>query len=236
MAATQSDVEAIVREVIRRLSEPAGNPPPRAATTAAAITDDITIGDRVVTLASLPTNWHRAKRLVVKASAVVTPAVRDQLRERGIELSRANWVGEATNGSPTPDETQTLLAIVTDIGDSQRLMKWCAAEHQQVKPLEAQDLFRAVAVIGDAIVAGPTRGVLLTDQPSAAVCLANRRAGVRASLASSVVSVDDAIRSIAANLLVIDTRRHGAQEVRNMVRRFVQAGYRDCPEMYRTRL
>ena len=77
--------ERIVQEVIRRLSErglvaerPAGR----------ARSNELRIDAKVVALASLEGRLDGIGRVIVASRAVVTPAVKDALKDRKIELIR----------------------------------------------------------------------------------------------------------------------------------------------------
>jgi hypothetical protein len=85
MRFTEEQVAAIVVEVIRRLGLLEGV----AAGESNSTTAELTVTDRVVTLRSLEGRLMSVSRLIVSAKAVVTPAVKDELRARRIELVRA---------------------------------------------------------------------------------------------------------------------------------------------------
>ena len=78
-------------------------------------------------------------------------------------------------------------------------------------------------------------GVLLTGEAAAALCLANRRRGIRAALGSSVASIETAIASIGANLLIIDPAGQSAFVLRQLLRTWTR-GRRDVPARYGDRL
>ena len=99
MTTSDLDIDAIVREVLRRLEQHAAaarngsdaqarfNEPLTKPATAPA--KELIITDRVVTLATLHKRLAGVQQVVVGQRAVVTPAVRDELRQRGIALHRA---------------------------------------------------------------------------------------------------------------------------------------------------
>jgi hypothetical protein len=77
------DVETIIREVIRRLVA-MGNELSQ---------DDngtVKLTERLVTMATLDGRLTNAKRLIVPKRAVVTPLVKDELRNRKISLEYAD--------------------------------------------------------------------------------------------------------------------------------------------------
>ena len=89
-AARNADwVETIVAEVMRRLlAQGIG-----VTTAEDARESELEIDTRVICLAPLSGRLEGICRLVVKADAVVTPSVRDELRDRNVELVRQGTVG-----------------------------------------------------------------------------------------------------------------------------------------------
>ncbi len=87
MTFTQEQVETIVLEVIRRLGLLVGDAKvavgERSSTTA-----ELSLAEKVVTLRSIEGRLAGVQRLVVTRRAVVTPAVKDELKQRKIELVR----------------------------------------------------------------------------------------------------------------------------------------------------
>jgi hypothetical protein len=77
--------ERVVQEVIRRLVAQ-GMTIQRPET----VVTDLTLDQRVVTLNLLEGRLNGIRRLIVKRRTIVTPAVKDELRTRGIELQRTN--------------------------------------------------------------------------------------------------------------------------------------------------
>jgi hypothetical protein len=93
-------LEWIVREVVRRLQNgPSYGPLPSAGRAGVAGSNDqnasrknssISLSDRVVTVSQLEGQLAGVIRLHITDRAVVTPAARDLLKERGVELVRGD--------------------------------------------------------------------------------------------------------------------------------------------------
>ncbi|HUG67443.1 MAG TPA: hypothetical protein VMM76_06810 [Pirellulaceae bacterium] len=77
-------VERIVQEVIRRLVRQGFV----LEGTARSDETELTVSDKVVTLATVDGRLVGVKRLVVRGRSIVTPAVKDELNDRSIELIR----------------------------------------------------------------------------------------------------------------------------------------------------
>jgi hypothetical protein len=84
MTFTDQQVEWIVVEVIRRL----GLMQKEATTELHATTAELTMNDKLITLRSLEGKLTGISRLSVTNRAVVTPAARDELKQRQITLIR----------------------------------------------------------------------------------------------------------------------------------------------------
>ena len=83
MTFTEEQVEWIVVEVIRRLGLLGASAEAQGAPQAQV---ELCLSERVVTLRTIEGRLASAKRLVVVPRAVVTPAVKDELKARNIEL------------------------------------------------------------------------------------------------------------------------------------------------------
>jgi hypothetical protein len=81
MSVSEADIERVVKEVLRRL---AAMSPSSVQSTAVDAT--LSISARVVTVAELNGKLQGVKQVEVPPRAVVTPAARDYLRERGVQL------------------------------------------------------------------------------------------------------------------------------------------------------
>jgi ribose 5-phosphate isomerase RpiB len=77
---------------------------------------------------------------------------------------------------------------------------------------------------------------VLTNRVATAVCVANRQRGVRAAAASNRGEIENTIRELGANLLVIDTARRGTLEIERMVAAFIATPQRDCPAALKSML
>ena len=77
------DVEYIIGEVIRRLTAMANDPARDDGGT-------VKLTERLVTMATLDGRLANMKRLIVAKKALVTPLVKDELRNRKITLEYAD--------------------------------------------------------------------------------------------------------------------------------------------------
>jgi hypothetical protein len=246
MAEVQLDIDAIVREVVRRLqraqSPGAADKKPSHAVgpggqTGPAAGDDgrtqekpvptpgvLKVDHRVVTMTALSGRLSGVKQLVVPQQAVVTPSVRDALRKSRVELVFAepgSCSASATSG--------TGVAVAVLSGDAPTILQSVLTESGDVQRIENNGMMDALDQLADAVGSGQRLALLLTCQPAVALCLANRRQGVRAVWGVNAVLASEATASVGANLLVVDPTKGSLHELRSMIKQFIQNGVRPCP-------
>jgi len=84
MTFTEEQIEWIVIEVLRRLGATGGECSP----TPAANSQKLMLNEKVITLRSIDGRLNGVTHLSVGPRAIVTPAVKDELKQRRIELVR----------------------------------------------------------------------------------------------------------------------------------------------------
>jgi hypothetical protein len=203
----------------------------RASVPAAAADSDLAVDRRVVTLADLPERLDGVRRVVVPPGAVVTPSVRDVLQRRQLPL---------VFGTPAVPATRAGLRVILMTHgpkhDPAPLAQVLAGEGFAVESRRMDCLIAATDELAGELRAGGVLGVLLTRHAAAAVCLANRLAGVRAVRGATVDESVSDVEAVGANLLVIDPAAQGPFPTRQMALRFLRGGPRECPEVFRHRL
>lgn len=209
------NIEAVVAEVVRRLQRLADapkNPDPRplpqageGAGKAGAGTEktgkagegDLVLDARVVTTADVYGRLAGVKRVLVRRGAVVTPSVKDDLHKRHIRL---DFLTESVSRGQSADELT--IACCTHTPEGARAAAGLA--HPAGASVMKFDDLRCAAQTVAAIVADANRlGVLVTDEPLPAVCLANRFPAARAAWVQTVPQTRDAMQAIGLNLLVV---------------------------------
>jgi len=245
MAEQSIDVERVVREVLAELRLAADAPssvepqPPRADSPdtsqsqpeANAHSDELVVGSRVVTMADVDNRLEAVKRLVVPPQAVVTPAVRDELRRKNVSLAYA----EPAEGEAAGPLRLAMLLAATSF-DPAALIEALRREGIDTAARKSDCLIAACDTLAGELSRPETLGVLLTSQPAAGLCLANRLKGVRAVSGATTSAVDDDAASVGANLLVADPARNSLFQLKQMVSEFSRYGPRECPRVFHERL
>ena len=239
MSHTAVDIERLVREVLAELgAAPAGaaradaaETPPAAARTHDAPADALVLTDRVVTLAQLDGRAPGVRRLVVPEGAVVTPAVRDELRRRGVAIE----YGAAREQAP---EAACKVAVwnVSKRYDPAPLMAMLRREGVPAD-LETSDcLITATDALAAAIGRGGIVGLVLTRRPAMALCLANRHAGVRAVLGLGAPQAAADLAAVGGNVLAVDWAARTLFQVKQMASELYHGAPRACPHELKQRL
>jgi hypothetical protein len=180
------------------------------------------VADRVVSLAAIDGRLGGIRRLIARGDAVITPSVRDEIKQRGIKLIRGD--------GPRPDcasQPRTALVVVGDaLG---QLIAELEPLVSRIDRFPAGELATAVRGLTREVTSRRVLGVLLTGKPVAAQYLANRVDQVRAAWAVDEETLREATETIGANLLVVDANRGTVAATAAVVRRFVAAGWQPCP-------
>jgi hypothetical protein len=241
MAEPTIDIERVVREVLARLGagasvdeapEPAAESPPASKSTTLAACEDgaLTVTSRVVTVAEVGDKLGAVRRLIVPPKAVITPSVRDELHRRNVTL---------VYGQPcAPAGSVRLRSVVTTLGsyDPGSLV---AALHDEPVTVELRRhhcLVAATDELATELAKPDTVGVIVSDSPATAICLANRQCGVRAVWGVDPARLTSDLDSVGANLLVVDPQAAGPFRLKQMVTQFCRQGRTACPEPLRERL
>jgi hypothetical protein len=230
MTLPEGEIERIVRQVLARLTAA-----PQAAvnghTPAEASATTLVLDARVVTLAELKGRLEKQQSVTVLTSAIVTPAVRDYLRERKVSLVRRQTTPQAAASG-----LRLAVGVTETRYDSHDLLRQLSAQGIQFEQMTGGNEAAVTDQVVECVKRDKHMGLVLTDQAAAAVCLANRQQEVRAAAAANVVGVDEAIRQIGVNLLVVNPRGQSSYLLRQMVNRYLSGAPHACPEALKPRL
>jgi len=235
MTPNPAEIERIVREVLAVLDDvaPDGTSIPRLAadgTSAPASSGDVILQARVITLSELDGRLATARRLVVPAGAVVTPAARDELQRRNVELDFA--------AAPGGERSSTLRLVTYIVARRFEPAPLASALQKSGIVLTAQRsdcLIRSTGALAAAVKEPDTLGLLVTRHTAAGLCLANRHPGVRAIYACSPSGVAAGAEAVGANVLVANAATPFF-ELRQMVAAFCRGGVKPCPDVFREKL
>lgn len=221
------DLEAIVREVLQRLYATNNDSVPRVpADAGGSQPGELTLSNRVISLAELKGKLASVRYLRVPAGAIVTPAAHDELRQHGIEIR----FQPSTSHLATPAN----LVMATSLTDycPATLVHALRRDGIAIEQVARTGMTQVVESLADQTTRGGRLATLLTDESAPALCLANRRPGVRAVLASDPKSTDKAVQGVGANLLIVEPRTQSLASLRRTLAKFVQDGPRPCPVHY----
>lgn len=242
-----TEIENLVREVLRRLSVDNGPSPvapsvvPATSTkVAAAVAAKVepakvatipsgtaVIRDSLVTLDLLADRLTGITRVLVSPRAVITPAAVDELRKRGVSIVRsADAVGGRSLGSL---EKPFIVTLASD-GLAPLRTDLVSVLRRSISSLELIDncaspkLPDVLKELASRIISSGRAGLLLTTTTAVACALANRVRGIRAIVATSGQSIDDAAETLAPNLVIVDRSRVNVWQLRAIATRMVSHG------------
>jgi len=148
------------------------------------------------------------KAIAVAPRAVVTPAARDRLRERGIQMTRGDAPTSevATEVSNKPNKKLYVAATGGRCPDAiSAAIGRRGIVVERIARGESPD--GTIDRVAASVAAENVPAVVLTDAPERAACRANRREGVFAVATVEIDVMRRARETMAANLLAVDPQR-----------------------------
>jgi len=254
---TDQKIEELVRAVMADLGlvpgELSGGAPPAAAArepappgatqaalgvtspafppVAAQPSGELAISAPVVTLAEIGDRLDGVGRLVIQPGAVVTPAVRDELQRRKIALAY-----DRATSAKAPSGLRLVVFVHGSSAAPASLIPALQAEGIEVDVRTRECLIRGTDELGAELAGKAALGLIVSNFPAAALCLANRQRHLRAVWGIDPARLAADIASVGANLLVVDPARTGPFQWKQMVAQFCRLGPSECPAVLRERL
>jgi hypothetical protein len=240
------DIQRIVEEVLRELGAlaqtvPAPAPPAasvappaaRVAPPAAAPAGPkpLVLTGSVITLSHLSGLAEGVRQVVVPVGSVVTPAVRDELDRRRVRLVTASATASAVG-----ERLRLVLVAAGKSFDPASLAGALRGSAAEVETHSTDCLMAASDRLAAEVAKKNTLGALVTRHPAAALCLANRLAGVRAIWGVDPAMIQAAAEDVGANVLIVDPQSRGLFVMKRMLTEFTRGGVRLCPEVFAKRL
>jgi ribose 5-phosphate isomerase RpiB len=212
----EPQIDLIVREVLERLRQHAPEPLP-------AQSGELVLSDRVVTLRTVDGKLDGIRQVTVSKAAIVTPAARDEFAQREIACVRRD---EAKAKSKVNQNAACCVVAATSAAQAQRAS---GLFDGNVAAVEAVTFVEAAEELCRRVAASSGWGVLFTDQPAAAVCLANRHSHIRAAHVVHPETARAITASIGANVFVIDRRGMGDAQVKRLIHAACEGRREPCP-------
>lgn len=190
-------VETIVREVMDRLKGSAivpttavdqGSQPDSSA--------ELELADRVVTLESIRNKLDGVSRIVVAENSIVTPAVKDELNARRVQLLvQSKEMGSSPVAGSNPFCVARLSShfVATEWLRSMGSLRVCCGE-------DYGQLADKIAIEFSEI-----KTLCFAAQPYVAVAALNQNGAIRAAYGRTVKDVAEIKSTLDANVLVLDS-------------------------------
>ncbi|HEY2759321.1 MAG TPA: hypothetical protein VGI75_01220 [Pirellulales bacterium] len=233
MSEANQNVDRIVSEVLARLRAGGGSNNLVGPTGSEAIAKsgnrggDLMLNENVISEVTIADRLAGVERLIVPPRAVITPTARDILRDENVTIVRAL---KSPIGAVPPQLLLGIAGARFDAGELARSLRQQGIELQQ---WAGDGLPAIIDGLAKQLSAGG-RAMILTDNVTAALCLANRRREIRASNAANRGDVNEVLHSVGANLLVVDALRRGKFEVQRIAEAFATAPPAECPAQWKT--
>ena len=184
-------------------------------------------------------------KITLPYRARLTPLAQDWLRQKKIEVGYSD--GEATKKpadnvggfTGAPVAGKWLWWADGPCGPAKAALLTVARE-SNIQPTEIgvdpKRIAEAVKVVANEVKSGKASGaILLVNNGAAAMVFANRCPSIRAVLGTCIEAVDQAVKLVAANVIVIEHPYKSLQQVKTLLSRFLR-GKRELSEEVKQQL
>jgi hypothetical protein len=192
---------------------------------------ELILCSRLVTMNEVAGRLAGVRRLVVQPGTIITPAVKDEIRNRNIQVK----VAAATTEAKAGPLRLVIIAARSKI-DPQPLAAALGCEQIEVELHSSKCVIEATDQLAGEVKKNGTLGLLITPHEAESLCLANRLSGVRAIAGRDAGQVATDATAVGANVLVISPKTIGPYAIRQMLGEFCRSGVRPCPEALKERL
>ena len=220
MTTSAAEIETIIRVVIERLRavQPAQvleqSSHQTQLVSAKAVPADaatLRLDGRLITLEQLKNKLNGIRRLEVLPRAIVTPAVLDELRDRGVRLHRVS--GSASGTSPVERAEAILLAAPAAKADA--IGKQAPADRLVALAVDGPPEI-TVRELGQRLASANRRGIWCSRKPFAAMVSTASHAHITAVQLSNLNDLPRALDEAKPNLLILDDSQWSLAAVINL--------------------
>jgi hypothetical protein len=223
MTPTASEIETIVRRVLSTLTAIGA----QSHSEKSVLSNRLSLTDQVISLQSLKNRLAGIQVLEVGRTAVLTPAAKDYCRELRVELIRVELVrsaiGETSsmNSSPIALARPQRLVVAGSTNYMTSIAKQLCSKQAAVIDKSADDA-TAMRTIAEKLRTGHQAGVAIVESPHAACWQAARDDRLRPAVIARWSDLDDVLREVPVNVLVLSSKSWNIPSACNVARRFFQ--------------
>ena len=259
------DIERIVREVLASvlpaMPAPSANPSANPSAASSAPTsptaivksnaaeprpqsiDSMHLNAPVLSLDSLRSVPSGTKQITVSSTALVTPAAKDWLKEKGIGWTRMVPTASSPGTGKSPVASNP-SGLSTSVASSENLQKntmeteskrvlvtgsvlWLRTLEKQLCPKSSQidqvqfDDAASLRAVAQAIRNGAPAAIAVVKAPHATLWQAARDEALRPSIVSQWSDLTEVLQEVPTNLLILPASRWNVAGTANIARKFI---------------
>jgi ribose 5-phosphate isomerase RpiB len=182
----------------------------------------------VVTAILLNDLLRVGEEIRLQKQSLITPAARDWIKEHDVPIT---WLEDSNPGNGS------LAVVMDDSLEEMRAMRTMLDRNgglaEVIKPgQEIDGLISATRKLCGMVNRNEvSRGVVFAQDGAVPVCVANKHKGIRAALGMNVPMVEDAVRKLGVNLLVIEYPNMTTYQMKQMIERMLKGATAPQPEV-----
>lgn len=191
---------------------------PRPSHPGAAGSAKLQLNQRLITLKDLPKAWHNFQSIQAPAGAVITPAVRDELRQNKIQIELLER-STAQLDQPNTLPVQGLLLLADEASRLEFSNTFAGTQILRTSPNPTADAGRLAAHF----YGGGQAAIWYSTTPFAAANAAAGQRGIRAVQLATRDDLPRAVKEVDPNSLIVDANRWSPEEVLELVQQWLHS-------------
>ncbi len=226
---TNAEIESIVRRVLSEMLAGGSSSAPKATTDTVDSSSILRLQQKLITLASIPRDLVGIREIHISTRAVVTPAVRDLLKNASTTIIR----GSAAKPNSETTETTSLsslpslkslsslppLIIAGSTSFIPAIMRTICPRQAKILP-QSQDDAAALREATIGIRSGHRAAVILGSSAHAIAWQAGRDEKLRPVVISQWAHLAETLAEVPTNLVILSTKYWNAPAASNVIRAF----------------
>lgn len=211
-------VDGVLKQLAGGVTAPQANAGSKKPEQAPA--NSIVLTEKVITAELLEERAAPGGVVIVPAKAIITPAARDVIKQRGLQVEHGTTSKSASPKQPSAHSpqpsTSPLLIIVHNTDAVSRL--WEDLKGTWKRELTGCPDDAAKLAIAELSRGGASQVLILAQQTFRAACLANRNEKVKAVPVDSIGDIKSARKQIRVNTWCLDPTGKSWFELRNILK------------------
>jgi ribose 5-phosphate isomerase RpiB len=217
MNSLEQQIDELVRKVLARVKSEQPVTKTDAKKTESSDKPTNVLPFRVLGMKELESIGSIGSQVTVKRDTVITPAAKEWLKAKKIELRWGTGVGSNEKSKAGTSAPQIVLGQTVKSFNAANLVQQLKQRGHATEQLASTGLKTLVEELAHSVARSGAIAVLVTDQTWNATVLANRHNGVNAAHCKDRIDAANAMKQVKVNFLIVNPVAQSSHSLINMI-------------------